>query len=267
MSAIREGDWTCAACNNHNYASRAVCNRCGSPNVAKIMPTKVGGDMREGDWMCGQCGNHNYASRQACNRCEAPKPSKLLAYGAAKMMQEKHNRLSPYLAPAMSGKGGMRPGDWMCPSCSNINYAMRTACNRCGGAKPTIGFPMGGFGLLSMQSAAGQKLRAGDWICRACNNHNYAIREACNKCNVPKSVYIAKSGMRDGDWMCPGCHNHNFADKTSCNKCQLPKSDDATYKSVPKKGLREGDWVCPSCNNHNYASRENCNRCGAAKNP
>jgi hypothetical protein len=29
--------------------------------------------------------------------------------------------------------------------------------------------------------------------------------------------------MRPGDWMCPACNNHNFASKTSCNKCGLPK--------------------------------------------
>ena len=30
---MREGDWICYNCGNHNYASRQECNRCGAPNV------------------------------------------------------------------------------------------------------------------------------------------------------------------------------------------------------------------------------------------
>lgn len=27
------------------------------------------------------------------------------------------------------------------------------------------------------------KHRAGDWVCTICNNHNYAFRKVCNRCN------------------------------------------------------------------------------------
>merc|ERR1719345_587841 len=30
-AAGRPGDWTCPACQNHNYASRAACNKCQTP--------------------------------------------------------------------------------------------------------------------------------------------------------------------------------------------------------------------------------------------
>lgn len=29
----------------------------------------------------------------------------------------------------------------------------------------------------------GYKHRAGDWVCTLCNNHNYAFRNVCNRCN------------------------------------------------------------------------------------
>jgi hypothetical protein len=29
------------------------------------------------------------------------------------------------------GGGGSRPGDWICGSCSNNNFAWRTECKRC----------------------------------------------------------------------------------------------------------------------------------------
>ena len=39
-------------------------------------------------------------------------------------------------AAAGGGGGGVRPGDWDCPGCSSSNYAFRTDCFKCGGAKP-----------------------------------------------------------------------------------------------------------------------------------
>lgn len=111
--------------------------------------------------------------------------------------------------------------------------------------------------------------RQGDWMCRACNNHNYADKTACNRCKVPKDVYIAATGMRVGDWLCPACSNHNFKDKVMCNKCAGPRP-----ATIPMLGLghgmggsshghelRPGDWMCRHCNNHNYADKMACNRC------
>jgi hypothetical protein len=112
--------------------------------------------------------------------------------------------------------------------------------------------------------------RPGDWMCRACNNHNYADKTACNRCKVPKDVYIAATGMRVGDWLCPACSNHNFKDKVLCNKCAGPRP-----ATIPLLGvghgmgggsshgheIRPGDWMCRHCNNHNYADKTACNRC------
>ena len=40
-------------------------------------------------------------------------------------------------------------------------------------------------------------MRVGDWMCRACGNHNYADKLKCNRCAVPKHVYIAATGLRE----------------------------------------------------------------------
>lgn len=37
----RTGDWMCAGCNNHNYSSRAVCNRCGGQKETMAQPLPV----------------------------------------------------------------------------------------------------------------------------------------------------------------------------------------------------------------------------------
>merc|ERR1712039_199510 len=108
-----------------------------------------------------------------------------------------------------------------------------------------------------------QERRPGDWQCYACKNVNYANRMQCNKCQIPKQVFISKAGIRMGDWICPECSNHNYADKTVCNKCKAPKAEGTP---LPMGNLmRPGDWMCPHCHNHNYANRQSCNKCGAPK--
>ncbi|XP_068646666.1 ranBP2-type zinc finger protein At1g67325-like isoform X1 [Aristolochia californica] len=37
----RDGDWMCTNCNNHNFASRSLCNRCKSQKKATTQPVTV----------------------------------------------------------------------------------------------------------------------------------------------------------------------------------------------------------------------------------
>lgn len=267
--AMKEGDWMCPSCNNHNYASRQVCNRCGG---ARPPPEGKG---QPGDWMCPMCQNHNYKMRQVCNKCAAPKPG------------GKGNS-----GPAMCGKGGCQFNDMI----GLMNYVM-------GGGK---GGAMGlGCGMGGQQAGGcGGDFRQGDWVCADCNNHNYAKREVCNKCGAPRPAlghpggfgkgcggpvnpYGCRGGtgmggptprvgpysqsgppmmggkaggkqLRPGDWICTGCQNHNYASRTECNRCGEPKSQQAP-PNLPN--FRPGDWLCPSCGNHNFASKTACNRC------
>ena len=47
-------------------------------------------------------------------------------------------------APPSGGRpSSMRPGDWMCPSCNNHNYADKIRCNRCKMPKPEVYDPQG----------------------------------------------------------------------------------------------------------------------------
>lgn len=231
------------------------------------------GGFRAGDWACPLCSNHNYASKIACNRCGAPKVGAKGGGGKGAGGPGGYGKNSPAsYGGGGEGKGGgnalsMRPGDWCCPQCYNHNYADKMACFRCGVPKiphmhgPPVGFsPMGGM-KGGWFGGAGEK-RQGDWKCYGCGNNNYASRtEACNRCNLPKSVFVSKSGMRPGDWVCPTCQNHNWADRSFCLKCQTPKAG----SQVHTKGMRPGDWLCIQCSNHNYASKDRCNKCQRPK--
>jgi len=305
VAGFREGDWMCPSCNNHNYSSKAACNRCGTPkpdahgssspvfaygapNQTTTAASQPG--FRAGDWMCPQCGNHNYSSKVACNRCGAPKAGQHSAPSHGAYLSNAYDkvsapaptaRASPYggkgAAPAKPNGAasgtGMRPGDWCCPACYSHNYASKMACFKCGAPKipqmhgPVPGGAMGNMAAMAgMQNGAGGQgaKRPGDWTCYGCGNNNYASRtEACNRCGLPKTVFVSKSGMRPGDWVCTSCHNHNWADRTSCMKCGTPKGS----SQVNTKGMKPGDWLCTQCSNHNYSGKDRCHRCQSPKQP
>lgn len=239
MAIMKEGDWTCLSCNNHNYASRTVCNRCQGPK-----PPPPGENVRSGDWICPMCSNHNYARRQACNKCQTPKPGTMMQLAALAMYPGTMGTMGAMgvmgaMGPmsAMGNLGGnFRPGDWVCQKCANHNYSSREQCNKCSSPKMVSHAAYGAFkgaagyaGRLSPYPAAlpnstkfAGSMRAGDWLCPGCGNHNYASREMCNKCQRPKNM---PANFRDGDWICPKCSNHNYASKQACNKCQEPKPE------------------------------------------
>ncbi|KAJ4974830.1 hypothetical protein NE237_008004 [Protea cynaroides] len=113
-----------------------------------------------------------------------------------------------------SGKAWQQEGDWMCPntSCSNVNFAFRGVCNRCGSARPTgasgTGAGAGGRGRGRGGNDSGGRGRpvAGaptglfgpnDWSCPMCANINWAKRTKCNICNTNKPGHN-EGGVRGG---------------------------------------------------------------------
>ena len=98
------------------------------------------------------------------------------------------------------GRGGPgRDGDWPCPNCSNVNFARRDECNRCGECKPMSaggGGKGGGDHRDRGQGGKGRRPEPGDWNCAACGNLNWKKRLMCNKCGVSKPD--GAGGNREG---------------------------------------------------------------------
>ncbi|KAK9787877.1 hypothetical protein WJX73_006120 [Symbiochloris irregularis] len=219
-------------------------------------------ELRPGDWICEVCKQHNFASRQDCYRCNAEKP------GWSATMDEEvsmpRRQMTPPPVIGMDQDSGMRPGDWSCPECNNVNFARRMECNRCNMPRPAETIPRGGIAKPAFDDTryadrrtdfASQGVKQGDWFCPECNAHNFASRRECFKCNVlrpagaggggggPRAAPppfedrrysnrrtdIAPAGARQGDWFCGDCGAHNFASRTQCFQCESPK---ASGKSV-----------------------------------
>ena len=74
-------------------------------------------------WECEKCNNFNFESRTVCNRCEAPKqPKSLEQIKLENELKSGDKKKKPLVE---------RKGDWQCPLCHNLNFAFRTSCNRC----------------------------------------------------------------------------------------------------------------------------------------
>lgn len=167
----KPGDWDCRACQHLNFSRRDICQRCSEPRGVADRGSGGGGggdyasfggrggssfgggfgaagsDVRPGDWYCS-CGAHNFASRSSCFKCSAYKEE----------------------AAVNSGAGGF-DGDMS----RSRGYGFGSGAAAAAGA-----------GAARTTNRPGWK--SGDWICTrsGCNEHNFASRMECFRCNAPR---------------------------------------------------------------------------------
>jgi rubredoxin len=122
----------------------------------------------------------------------------------------------------MEGGGGhgyeddTRPGDWRCPKCAANVFASKSACFKCGTAKPEgeAGKQSGEYGDGGRSGGYGNGGRNGGHGAGHGTSHGGGHG-------------AGHSDTRPGDWSCPKCHANVFASKSNCFKCSTPKPEES----------------------------------------
>eukprot|EP00929_Paragymnodinium_shiwhaense_P044408 TRINITY_DN22793_c0_g1_i4.p1 TRINITY_DN22793_c0_g1~~TRINITY_DN22793_c0_g1_i4.p1 ORF type:complete len:1300 (-),score=244.50 TRINITY_DN22793_c0_g1_i4:264-3674(-) len=160
----------------------------------------------------------------------------------------------------------MKPGDWICPACDDLQFARNANCRRCGEPAPDAE-PMPPMSRNGAFSGGGE--REGDWICPSCGDMQFARNSNCRRCHEPKpgssgravgsSAGFPPQGTREGDWMCPGCGEHVFARNANCRRCGCAKPQPSGQQ------IKDGDWNCPECGDHVFGRNASCRKCGCPR--
>ncbi|KAL3819080.1 hypothetical protein ACJIZ3_004985 [Penstemon smallii] len=150
---------------------------------------------RPGDWNCRSCQHLNFQRRDSCQRCGDPRPGDNFGGGGGGFGGGRSS--FGFTGP------DVRPGDWYCSlsNCGAHNFASRSTCFKCGGLKEEAGGGFdtdmsrsrgfgfgGGLGLGGGGGGSRSGWKSGDWICvrLGCNEHNFASRMECFRCNAPR---------------------------------------------------------------------------------
>ncbi|XP_071696160.1 RNA-binding protein involved in heterochromatin assembly dri1-like [Rutidosis leptorrhynchoides] len=169
---------------------------------------------RPGDWNCRSCQHLNFQRRDSCQRCGESKHGggcvnyggEFGSFGSCVSYGNEFGSLggrgSNLSVFGLTGPD-VRPGDWYCNvgNCGAHNFASRSSCFKCGAFKDDLGTGGGAFDCemargrsFGLSGGSGGSSRSawksGDWICGrfGCNEHNFASRMECFKCNAPREL-------------------------------------------------------------------------------
>merc|ERR1711879_187727 len=82
----------------------------------------------------------------------------------------------------------MKPGDWVCPACGDLQFARNAQCRKCGAGHPD---PTS----LTPQN----QMKPGDWSCPSCGDHQFARNQQCRRCGTPNPGGGMVAWGGDGD--------------------------------------------------------------------
>ncbi|KAI3975402.1 hypothetical protein MKX01_004489 [Papaver californicum] len=75
---------------------------------------------------------------------------------------------------------GSRLGDWNCRSCQHLNFSRRDSCQRCGDKIEETNRHLNQYFVFAYFYREQMNNYSG------CNEHNFASRMECFRCNAPK---------------------------------------------------------------------------------
>jgi len=122
-----DGSWLCPGCNNINWPRRTTCNKkeCGQPKPINAQaPPAAPGSYQGVDpfAVAGVAAYGGGAGGYAPSYAAAANP-----YGG---YADPLAGLFAAPAPPPRSGGGNPDGSWPCPKCGNVNWPLRTVCNK-----------------------------------------------------------------------------------------------------------------------------------------
>ncbi|KAF4698169.1 hypothetical protein FOZ62_004604 [Perkinsus olseni] len=126
---VREGDWFCNTCGDHQFARNEYCRSCGAPKGAPPPDPAT----LEAEYMAAA------AAYQMMSAYGMPAYDPYSSGGdpaGGMPMWPAWGGWGGWPGYYGKGKGGggqvRRPGDWDCPNCGDMNFASRQVCRKCG---------------------------------------------------------------------------------------------------------------------------------------
>jgi len=139
---LKEGDWICPGCYDHQFSKNSICRKCSTPRT---------------DYNVEQ----TFGCHPAVEMVEPAAPQEVDAFlavhpGIQPHAMAKLKSMDPRMQRVVINKGSMAdardptavlmqrcsaltalsPGDWICFSCYDHQFSKNSACRRCGTPKP-----------------------------------------------------------------------------------------------------------------------------------
>ncbi|KAF4676536.1 hypothetical protein FOL47_005972 [Perkinsus chesapeaki] len=108
---VREGDWFCNTCGDHQFARNEYCRSCGAPKGAPPPDP---------------------ATLEAEYMAAAAAYQMMSAYGMPGKKEDMMLMVHLMLLEGCHLCGLLGAGDWDCPNCGDMNFASRQVCRKCG---------------------------------------------------------------------------------------------------------------------------------------
>ena len=192
-----------------------------------------------------------------------------------------------------------RPGDWICPSCDNNNFAHRDRCHLC--HKPRESSSRHSPDRDRDRDREREREKDSrddrDWICSGCDHRNHPKRSRCSRCDryrssssssssssrpnsypssvlpLPASYYPSAMprgplpSMRGPPPLAVPGMMGMLNPKAYAVPGMRPPGPPSAYQPSARGDpeVRPGDWRCRHCDSNNFARREHCFNCKASR--